>query len=414
MKINFSPPDITELEINEVVEALKSGWITTGPRTKELERRIATYLGTPKAVCLNSATAALEMILRVLGVGPGDEVITSAYSYTASASPVVHVGAKLVLIDTAPNSYEMDYDQVAAAITDKTKAIIPVAGLGTRMLPATKAIPKEMLTLVDKPLIQYVVNECVAAGIKEIVLVTHSSKNAIENHFDTSFELETMLEKRVKRQLLEEVRSICPKDVTIMHVRQGNAKGLGHAVLCGRPVVGNEPFAVVLPDVLLADFTANQKKENLSAMIKRFKETKASQIMVAPVSADEVSSYGIADCGGVELKGGDSVKINSIVEKPSVEDAPSNLAVVGRYVFSAEIWDLLERTPVGVGDEIQLTDAIDMLIEKEIVEAFHMTGRSFDCGDKIGYMEAFVEYGLRHDKLGKEFKAFLKDLAKTL
>ncbi|MBD9095970.1 MAG: UTP--glucose-1-phosphate uridylyltransferase [Haemophilus parainfluenzae] len=294
------------------------------------------------------------------------------------------------------------------------KAIIPVAGLGTRMLPATKAIPKEMLTLVDKPLIQYVVNECVAAGIKEIVLVTHSSKNAIENHFDTSFELETMLEKRVKRQLLEEVRSICPKDVTIMHVRQGNAKGLGHAVLCGRPVVGNEPFAVVLPDVLLADFTANQKKENLSAMIKRFKETQASQIMVAPVATDEVSSYGIADCSGVELKGGDSVKINSIVEKPSVEEAPSNLAVVGRYVFSAAIWDLLEKTPVGVGDEIQLTDAIDMLIEKEVVEAFHMTGRSFDCGDKIGYMEAFVEYGLRHDKLGKEFKAFLKDLAKTL
>lgn len=141
------------------------------------------------------------------------------------------------------------------------KAIIPVAGLGTRMLPATKAIPKEMLTLVDKPLIQYVVNECVAAGIKEIVLVTHSSKNAIENHFDTSFELETMLEKRVKRQLLEEVRSIVPKNVTIMHVRQGNAKGLGHAVLCGRPLVGNEPFAVVLPDVLLAEFSANQKKK---------------------------------------------------------------------------------------------------------------------------------------------------------
>lgn len=141
------------------------------------------------------------------------------------------------------------------------KAIIPVAGLGTRMLPATKAIPKEMLTLVDKPLIQYVVNECVAAGIKEIVLVTHSSKNAIENHFDTSFELETMLEKRVKRQLLEEVRSIVPKDVTIMHVRQGNAKGLGHAVLCGRPLVGDESFAVILPDVLLAEFSANQKKK---------------------------------------------------------------------------------------------------------------------------------------------------------
>lgn len=290
------------------------------------------------------------------------------------------------------------------------KAIIPVAGLGTRMLPATKAIPKEMLTLVDKPLIQYVVNECVAAGIKEIVLVTHSSKNAIENHFDTSFELETMLEKRVKRQLLEEVRSIVPKDVTIMHVRQGNAKGLGHAVLCGRPLVGDEPFAVILPDVLLAEFSANQKKENLAAMLKRFNQTKASQIMVSPVAPEAVSSYGIADCGGVEIPPGESAKINSIVEKPSVEEAPSNLAVVGRYVFSAAIWDLLERTPIGVGDEIQLTDAIDMLIEKETVEAFHMTGISYDCGDKIGYMKAFVEYGLHHNKLGDEFKSYLKAL----
>nr|WP_311461620.1 UTP--glucose-1-phosphate uridylyltransferase GalU [uncultured Aggregatibacter sp.] len=290
------------------------------------------------------------------------------------------------------------------------KAIIPVAGLGTRMLPATKAIPKEMLTLVDKPLIQYVVNECVAAGIKEIVLVTHSSKNAIENHFDTSFELETMLEKRVKRQLLEEVRSIVPKDVTIMHVRQGNAKGLGHAVLCGRPLVGDESFAVILPDVLLAEFSANQKKENLAAMLKRFNQTKASQIMVSPVAPEAVSSYGIADCGGVEIPPGESAKINSIVEKPSVDDAPSNLAVVGRYVFSAAIWDLLEKTPVGVGDEIQLTDAIDMLIEKETVEAFHMTGISYDCGDKIGYMKAFVEYGLHHNKLGDEFKSYLKAL----
>ncbi len=293
------------------------------------------------------------------------------------------------------------------------KAIIPVAGLGTRMLPATKAIPKEMLTLVDKPLIQYVVNECVAAGMKEIVLVTHSSKNAIENHFDTSFELETMLEKRVKRQLLDEVRSICPKNVTIMHVRQGNAKGLGHAVLCGRPLVGNEPFAVILPDVLLADFSADQKRENLAAMVKRFEETQTSQIMVAPVAEKEVSSYGIIDCGGADLKGGESTKIHSIVEKPSLDKAPSNLAVVGRYVFSAAIWDLLEKTPIGVGDEIQLTDAIDMLIEKEVVEAFHMTGKSFDCGDKIGYMQAFVEYGLQHDKLGQQFKAYLQQLVKS-
>lgn len=294
------------------------------------------------------------------------------------------------------------------------KVIIPVAGLGTRMLPATKAIPKEMLTIADKPLIQYIVNECVAAGIKEIVLVTHSSKNAIENHFDTSFELETMLEKRVKRQLLEEVRSIAPKDVTLMHVRQGQAKGLGHAVLCGRAVVGNEPFAVVLPDVILADFSANQKTENLAAMIKRFNETKHSQIMVAPVPREDVSSYGVADCAGVEIPAGETAKIVKMVEKPSVEDAPSNLAVVGRYVFSAGIWDLLEKTPVGVGDEIQLTDAIDMLIEQETVEAFHMTGRTFDCGDKLGYMQAFTEYSLRHDKFGNEFKDFIKKLAKTL
>ncbi|WP_315568398.1 UTP--glucose-1-phosphate uridylyltransferase GalU [Haemophilus parahaemolyticus] len=294
------------------------------------------------------------------------------------------------------------------------KVIIPVAGLGTRMLPATKAIPKEMLTVADKPLIQYIVNECVAAGIKEIVLVTHSSKNAIENHFDTSFELETMLEKRVKRQLLEEVRSICPKDVTIMHVRQGNAKGLGHAVLCGRAVVGNEPFAVVLPDVILAEFSANQKMENLAAMIKRFNETGHSQIMVAPVPMDEVSSYGVADCNGVEIPVGGSAEIVKMVEKPSKEEAPSNLAVVGRYVFSSAIWDLLEKTPAGVGDEIQLTDAIDMLIEQETVEAFHMTGKTFDCGDKLGYMQAFTEYSLRHDKFGKEFKEYIKSLALTL
>ncbi|MFU2090302.1 UTP--glucose-1-phosphate uridylyltransferase GalU [Avibacterium avium] len=294
------------------------------------------------------------------------------------------------------------------------KVVIPVAGLGTRMLPATKAIPKEMLTLVDKPLIQYVVSECVAAGVKEIILVTHSSKNAIENHFDTSFELETMLEKRVKRQLLEEVRSICPKDVTIMHVRQGNAKGLGHAVLCARPLVGDAPFAVVLPDVLLTDFSADQRKENLAAMIKRFKETNASQILVEPVSEQDISSYGIVDCEGVQFNPGESAKIKRIVEKPAVEDAPSNLAVVGRYVFSASIWDLLAKTPVGVGDEIQLTDAIDMLIEKETVEAFYQTGGNFDCGDKLGYMQAFVEYGIRHPKLGDEFATFIKKLAKTL
>ena len=294
------------------------------------------------------------------------------------------------------------------------KAIIPVAGLGTRMLPATKAIPKEMLTIVDKPLIQYVVSECVNAGIKEIVLVTHSSKNSIENHFDTSYELESMLEKRVKRQLLEEVRSIIPQGVTIMHVRQGNAKGLGHAVLCAKPLVGDEPFVVVLPDVILAEFSANQKKENLAAMLHRFRETKISQIMVAPVLPQEVSNYGIVDCGGVALENGQSAVIKNIVEHPAVEEAPSNLSVVGRYVFSSAIWNLLAKTPVGVGDEIQLTDAIDMLIEQETVEAFHMSGKSFDCGDKLGYLAAIVEYGAQHPKLGAEFKQFLQQFSKSL
>ena len=294
------------------------------------------------------------------------------------------------------------------------KAVIPVAGLGTRMLPATKAIPKEMLPIVDKPLIQYVVNECVAAGIKEIVLVTHSSKNSIENHFDTSFELEATLEKRVKRQLLEEVQSICPKDVTIMHVRQGQAKGLGHAVLCAHPLVGDEPFAVVLPDVILDDAASDLYRENMAAMVKAFNETKISQVMVEPVPMSEVSSYGVADINGSKLKPGETAPMVKVVEKPAVEEAPSNLAIVGRYILPAEIWGLLERTPVGAGDEIQLTDAIDMLMESQQVNAFHMSGKSHDCGSKLGYMQAFVEYGMRHETLGEEFTAYLKDIAKAL
>ena len=290
------------------------------------------------------------------------------------------------------------------------KAVIPVAGLGTRMLPMTKAIPKEMLPIVDKPLIQYIVNECVAAGIKEIVLVTHSSKNAIENHFDTSYELEATLEKRVKRTLLEEVRSICPSDVTIMHVRQGEAKGLGHAILCAKPIVGNDDFVVVLPDVILDAYTANQKTENLAAMIARFNETQASQIMLEPVAMDDVSKYGIADINGVQLAPGESAKIKTMVEKPDVDVAPSNLAVVGRYVLSKNIWPLLAKTPVGAGGEIQLTDSIDALMAQETVEAFHMSGRAHDCGDKLGYLKAIVEYGMRDEKLGKEFAQHLNTL----
>ncbi|MGL9724555.1 UTP--glucose-1-phosphate uridylyltransferase GalU [Sodalis sp. (in: enterobacteria)] len=295
-----------------------------------------------------------------------------------------------------------------SAITTKVKkAVIPVAGLGTRMLPATKAIPKEMLPLVDKPLIQYVVNECIAAGINEIILVTHSSKNSIENHFDTSFELEAMLEKRVKRQLLAEIQAICPPHVTLMQVRQGLAKGLGHAVLCAHPLVGDEPVAVILPDVIIDEYESNLQTENLAAMLKRFEDTGRSQILVEPV--DDVTSYGVVDCQGKTLNPGDSVEMVGVVEKPSAEEAPSNLSVVGRYVLSADIWALLEKTPPGAGNEIQLTDAIAMLMDKETVEAYHLKGLSHDCGNKLGYMQAFVEYGLRHESLGKEFKTWLKD-----
>ncbi|WP_158366991.1 UTP--glucose-1-phosphate uridylyltransferase GalU [Candidatus Williamhamiltonella defendens] len=291
----------------------------------------------------------------------------------------------------------------------KLKAIIPVAGLGTRMLPATKAIPKEMLPMVDKPLIQYIVNESVLAGVKEIVLVTHSSKNAIENHFDTSFELEAVLEARVKRQLLQEVQNICPSDVTIMHIRQGQAKGLGHAILCSRPIIGDAPFVILLPDVLLETPSVDCLKENLTCMIERFSETARSQIMVAPIPLEEVCKYGIADCGNVIVFPGQAALIKAMVEKPSLKDTPSHLAVVGRYVLSSDVWPLLEKTSPGTGGEIQLTDAIDMLIETQPVEAFHMTGKWHDCGDKLGYMKAFVEYALRHETEGSAFLNWLKN-----
>lgn len=290
------------------------------------------------------------------------------------------------------------------------KAVIPVAGLGTRMLPATKAIPKEMLPIVDKPLIQYVVNECIAAGITEIVLVTHASKNSIENHFDTSFELESMLEKRVKRQLLSEVQAICPEGVTLLHVRQGQALGLGHAIACAHPAIGSEPFAVVLPDVLIDDAVSSPSSDNLAKMVKRFEETGCSQVMVEPVPLEKVSSYGVVDVGSFQSEPGGSAPMTAIVEKPSPEHAPSNLSVVGRYVLSAGTWDLLAKTPPGAGNEIQLTDTIGMLMENETVEAFHIQGQSHDCGNKLGYLKTFVTYAARHPSLGKEFSDFIRSV----
>lgn len=294
------------------------------------------------------------------------------------------------------------------------KAVIPVAGLGTRMLPATKAIPKEMLPVVDKPLIQYVVSEAIAAGIKEIVLVTHASKNSIENHFDTSFELEAQLERRVKRQLLEAVQSICPKDVTVISVRQSQAKGLGHAILCAKSVVGDAPFAVLLPDVIIDDASCNLKTDNLAAMVNLYDETQVGQIMVEGVPHHLVNQYGIADVNGHDLQPGESEPLVELVEKPPVDEAPSNLAVVGRYVLPAAIWPLLAKTPAGAGDEIQLTDAIAMLMKEETVNAYYMQGKSHDCGNKQGYMRANVEYALRHSEIGDDFAQYLKTIVKGI
>lgn len=294
------------------------------------------------------------------------------------------------------------------------KAVIPVAGLGTRMLPATKAIPKEMLPVVDTPLIQHVVNEAAASGITEIVLVTHASKNAIENHFDTSFELEAQLEKRLKRSLLEEVRSITPPGLTVISVRQAEAKGLGHAILSARAILGNEPVAILLPDVLVDEGNCDLRKDNLAAMLNNFQTTGNSQVMVEPVPWEKVHQYGVVDCGGVELGAGETAVINGLVEKPAAELAPSNLAVVGRYILSEKIWSLLETTAPGAGGEIQLTDAIARLHTSDQVDAYHLVGHSHDCGDKLGYMNACMTYALRDPSIAKEFADLIVEKAKEL
>ena len=291
------------------------------------------------------------------------------------------------------------------------KAVIPVAGFGTRMLPATKAIPKEMLTVADKPLIQYIVQECAAAGINEVVLVNHASKTAIENHFDTAFELETQLQNKGKTALLTETRSVLPNGMQIIQVRQSEAKGLGHAILCARSVIGDEPFAVLLSDVLIDENTCNLTTDNLAAMLKQFRTTQRSQIMVERVPMSEVNKYGIVDCSGQQADSGNSISMSAIVEKPSTGQAPSDLAVVGRYVLSAAIWPLLEKTLPGAGGEIQLTDAIAALMQQEAVDAFVIQGCSHDCGDKLGYMKTFIEYSLRHHQCGAQLKQWLQKQA---
>ncbi|NVK25127.1 MAG: UTP--glucose-1-phosphate uridylyltransferase GalU [Gammaproteobacteria bacterium] len=294
-----------------------------------------------------------------------------------------------------------------------TKAVIPVAGLGTRMLPATKAIAKEMLTLVDRPLIQYVVEEAASAGIREIVLVTHASKNSIENHFDSSFELEAQLENRVKRSLLEEVRAINPKNVTIISVRQAEAKGLGHAIHCARPAIGNNPFVIMLPDVIIDKYHSDLGVENLKTMLKNFEETGENQIMVNPVPEEDVHSYGVVDINGAKLKAGEAAPIKEMVEKPEKGKAPSNLAITGRYVVSEKIWDLLKKTAPGAGGEIQLTDSLDQLLLQEPISAYHLVGKTHDCGSKLGFIKANIEYALQRQEFNEDLTQFLKALDKS-
>lgn len=286
------------------------------------------------------------------------------------------------------------------------KAILPVAGLGTRFLPASKSIPKEMVTVVDRPAIEYVVKEAVAAGIEQIILVTHSSKASIENYFDRNFELETTLEQKQKFDLLKDIKDILPAHVSVVSVRQPQPLGLGHAVLCAKSIVGNDDFAVLLPDVLVKDADPTN---DLSLMIQRFNETHASQIMVEAVPDHLVDQYGIVDVASVPNEG-QSIVMQGIVEKPAVGSAPSNLSVVGRYILPAEIMQLLEQTPKGAGNEIQLTDAIAMLQQTNTVEAYRMKGQTFDCGSKLGYLKAVLHYGVDHPTLGDAFKALIQEL----
>lgn len=286
------------------------------------------------------------------------------------------------------------------------KAILPVAGLGTRFLPASKSIPKEMVTVVDRPAIEYVVREAVEAGIEEIILVTHASKGAIENYFDRNFELETTLEQKKKFDLLKEITEIIPSHISVISVRQPQPLGLGHAVLCAKAVVGNEPFAVLLPDVLVK----NKKDINdLAQMMERYETAQAAQIMVEAVSDELVDQYGIVEVSLLP-EAGQSVAMQGIVEKPVVGTAPSNLSVIGRYILPAEIMQLLEQTPKGAGNEIQLTDAIALLQQKQAVEAYRMQGQTFDCGSKLGYLKAVLHYGVNHPQLGTDFKTLIQEL----
>ncbi|UZR28887.1 UTP--glucose-1-phosphate uridylyltransferase GalU [Methylococcus mesophilus] len=284
------------------------------------------------------------------------------------------------------------------------KAVFPVAGLGTRFLPATKASPKEMLPVVDKPLIQYAVEEAVAAGIDEMVFITGRSKNAIMDHFDKAYELETELAARGKDDILNIVRNIIPPHVTCIYIRQAEALGLGHAVNCAKAVIGNEPFAVLLADDLI---DGNNHGGCLSQMVRIFDKWQCSVLGIERIDPSETHSYGIVKTSPIEA-GLD--KVEAIVEKPRPENAPSNQAVVGRYILTPAIFDKLANVSRGAGGEIQLTDAIAMLLNEQTVLAYEFNGKRYDCGSKLGYLIATVEQGLQHAELRAGFEAYLRSL----
>jgi UTP--glucose-1-phosphate uridylyltransferase len=283
------------------------------------------------------------------------------------------------------------------------KAVFPVAGLGTRFLPATKANPKEMLPVVDKPLIQYAVEEAMQSGITELIFVTGRNKRLIEDHFDKNVELEASLMASNKSLLLESIQSIIPSHVKCIYTRQSEPLGLGHAVLQAKTIISDEPFAV-----LLADDLTDAKTPVLKQLISQHQKEQSSVIAIENIPKDKTVQYGIVD---VRDSKENLYKINSIVEKPQPKDAPSTLGVIGRYVFNPEIFDCLEKIKPGKGGEIQLTDAIQMLLGQQSIFAFEFEGKRYDCGDKLGFMKANIEFSKRHPEIGKEFIKFLKSIS---
>ncbi len=287
------------------------------------------------------------------------------------------------------------------------KAIIPVAGLGTRMLPATKAIPKEMLPVLNKPVIQYIVEEVIYAGFEEIILVSHSSKYSIENHFDKSFELEATLEKRVKRGMLKEIRAISRLNISLQSIRQGEAKGLGHAILCAKKLIGKEPFAVVLPDMLISKNKGNAG-DSLKEMKKNFEIHETSSLLLGKVKKTDISKYGIAKIRENSKPPGLGF-IEKIIEKPSIEKAPSDLYAVGRYIFTNDFFKYLSKAKPDKSNEIQLTDAIDLFInDKKKVNACLLDGKIFDCGENIQLILANLEFAMKNPLMKSQIKNYLK------